>query len=367
MKVVIVIGTRPQIIKSAPIIHAANKLADINLEIVHTGQHYDYEMSRIFFNELELPEPVVNLGVGSGSHAWQTGKMMIGIEKALLDLEPDFVLVPGDTNSTLAAALSSVKLQIPVAHIEAGARSYDMRMPEEVNRRLTDHCSKLLFAASETCANNLSMEGIQKERIIVSGDTMYESLLKHLPQVLMDNALKDFNLIREGYVVLTIHRPENVDEPQRLKAIVEAILRLKDLRIVFPCHPRTKVRLQETSLIEKVSRNSNVIFVEPVGYHRMLNLIKHAKIIFTDSGGMQKEAFWLKTPCITLRDNTEWVETVDLGCNILVGSNPSSILEATGIVTRDKIQKIRFSHVTNPYDIGGATDKILKTLYNFSS
>lgn len=364
MKVVIVIGTRPQIIKSAPIIHAANKFADINLEIVHTGQHYDYEMSRIFFNELELPEPIVNLGVGSGSHAWQTGKMMIGLEKAFIELEPDIVLVPGDTNSTLAAALSSVKLHIPVAHIEAGARSYDMKMPEEVNRRLTDHCSKLLFVVSENCAKNLSREGIPKERIIVSGDTMYESLLKHLPQVLMDNVLKEFRLFHEGYVVLTIHRPENVDEPQRLKAIIEAILGLKDLKIVFPCHPRTKVRLQEIGLIEKISMDNNIILVEPVGYHRMLNLIKHAKIVFTDSGGMQKEAFWLKTPCITLRDNTEWVETVDLGFNILVGSNPSSIIEATARVTRDEIQKERFSHVTNPYDVGGAADKILKVLYD---
>jgi len=366
LKVVLVIGTRPQIIKSAPIIHATNKYADINLEIVHTGQHYDYEMSQIFFNELDLPKPIVNLGVGSGSHAWQTGKMMMGLEKAFLELEPDVVLVPGDTNSSLAAALSSVKLHIPVAHVEAGARSYDMRMPEEVNRRLTDHCSKLLFSVSESCAKNLSMEGIPKEWIIVSGDTMYESLLKHLSQVLMDNVLKDFNLIHECFVVLTIHRPENVDKPQRLKAIIEAILGINDLRIVFPCHPRTKVRLQEMGLIEKISKDNNIILVEPVGYHRMLNLIKNAKIVFTDSGGMQKEAFWLKTPCITLRDNTEWVETVDLGFNILVGSNPSSIMEATARVTRDKTLKEQFSHVSNPYDAGGAADKILEVLYDSS-
>ena len=361
------IGTRPQIIKSAPIIHAAYEYSDINLEIVHTGQHYDYEMSRIFFNELELPEPIVNLGVGSGSHAWQTGKMMIGLEKAFLELGPDIVLVPGDTNSTLAAALSSVKLHIPVAHVEAGARSFDMRMPEEVNRRLTDHCSKLLFAVSESCAKNLSMEGISKEQITITGDTMYESILKHLPGVLKDNVLKEYCLIHEGYVVLTIHRPENVDEPQRLKAIIEAILGSRDLTIVFPCHPRTKVRLHETGLIDKVSKDNNVILVEPVGYHRMLNLIKHAKMIFTDSGGMQKEAFWLKTPCITLRDNTEWVETVDMGFNVLVGSNPSSIMEATARVIRDGGLRERFSHVINPYDAGGAADKILKVLYDSSS
>jgi len=360
-----VIGTRPQIIKSAPIIHAANKFADINLEIVHTGQHYDYEMSRIFFNELELPEPIVNLGVGSGSHAWQTGKMMIGLEKVLLELEPDIVLVPGDTNSTLAAALSSVKLHIPVAHVEAGARSFDMRMPEEVNRRLTDHCSKLLFAVSESGAKNLSREGIPKERIIVSGDTMYESLLNHLPQVLMDNALKELSLIHEGYVVLTIHRPENVDNPQRLKAIIDAILELRDLTIVFPCHPRTKVRLQQIGLIEKVSRDDNVILLEPIGYHRMLNIMKHAKIVFTDSGGMQKESFWLKTPCITLRDNTEWVETVNIGVNILADADISSIRLAIDRMLNEKDFNEIMSEAPNPYNTGGSAIKILNVLCNF--
>jgi len=183
----------------------------------------------------------------------------------------------------------------------------------------------------------------------------------------MDNVLKECRLFHEGYVVLTIHRPENVDDPQRLKGIIEAILGLQDLRIVFPCHPRTKVRLKETSLIEKVSRNNNVILVEPVGYHRMLNLIKHAKIVFTDSGGMQKEAFWLKTPCITLRDNTEWVETVDMKFNVLVGSKSSSIIEAAARVFRDRSLRERLSYATNPYNGGGAADKILQVLYDLSN
>lgn len=367
MKVALVLGTRPQIIKSAPIIHVACEHSEVDLQIVHTGQHYDYEMSRIFFNELDLPEPIVNLGVGSGSHAWQTGKMMISLEKTFLELKPDVVLVPGDTNSTLAAALASVKLHIPVAHVEAGARSFDMRMPEEINRRLTDHCSRLLFAVSENCVRNLLREGIAEDRITLTGDTMYESLLRHLPEVLKDDALEEFGLIPGGYAVLTFHRPENVDEPQRLKAIVQAVMRLKDVVIVFPCHPRTENRLRGTRLLEKVSKAKNIRLIKPVGYHRMLNLIKHAKTVFTDSGGIQKESFWLKTPCITLRESTEWIETINMGFNMLVDSDPASIRQAATRVLNKEDFKEKISEAPNPYDFGGAANKILDSLYHFSA
>ena len=365
MKVALVIGTRPQIIKSAPIIHAACGRSEVDLQVVHTGQHYDYEMSRLFFNELDLPDPVVNLGVGSGSHAWQTGKMMIGLEKSFLDLEPDVVLVPGDTNSTLAAALAAVKLHVPVAHVEAGARSFDMRMPEEVNRRLTDHCSRLLFAVSENCVRNLLSEGIAEERIALTGDTMYESLQRHLTEVLRDKALGELGLTPEEYAVLTVHRPENVDEPRRLKRIMEAMIGLEGLTIVFPCHPRTETRLRETGLLDKVSRAENIRLIKPVGYYRMLNLMKNARMVFTDSGGMQKEAFWLKTPCITLRESTEWVETVKMGVNMLVGSDPKSIREATVRVLYEENLKERISEALNPYDEGGVANRMLDVLCNF--
>ena len=217
MKLMLIVGARPQIIKSAPIIREAQKHGEIELQLIHTGQHYDYEMSRIFVHEMDLPDPIVNLGVGSGSHAWQTGNMMIKLEKTIMEHKPDVVVVPGDTNSTLAGALSAVKLHMQVAHVEAGARSYDMRMPEEINRRLTDHCSSMLFTPTENCAKNLSEEGIPKQRIKLSGDTMYDALLQHMPAAARSIILKKLNLKSDEYAVLTLHRPENVDTPKKLK------------------------------------------------------------------------------------------------------------------------------------------------------
>ena len=216
MKSMLVLGARPQIIKSAPLIHQVLKDSEIELQIVHTGQHYDYEMSKTFFDELNLPSPLMNLGVGSGSHAWQTGKMMIGLEEIMAKQRPEVIVVPGDTNSTLAGALAAVKLNLPVAHFEAGARSYDMRMPEEVNRRLTDHCSRLLFAPTENCLNNLSEEGVPKDHVFLSGDTMYDALLYHLPKALKSGILDKLDLEIETFGVLTLHRPENVDDMKRL-------------------------------------------------------------------------------------------------------------------------------------------------------
>ncbi len=317
MKLMLVLGARPQIIKSAPLIHEILKETELELQIVHTGQHYDYEMSKTFFNELELPSPLINLGVGSGSHAWQTGKMMMGLEKAMSKLKPDLVLVPGDTNSTLAGALAAVKLHLPVGHVEAGARSYDMRMPEEVNRRLTDHCSRLLFACTQNCVENLRKEGLPNESIHLSGDTMYDVLLYLLPKALKDNVLERFNLESENYGVVTLHRPENVDNPEPLKSIVEALIQLEDLTLFFPVHPRAMKMLRAGGLLERLRKAKHLRLVDPVGYLEMLHLVKHAKIVFTDSGGLQKEAFWLHTPCVTIRETTEWVETVQLGANML--------------------------------------------------
>ncbi|MEM5867001.1 MAG: UDP-N-acetylglucosamine 2-epimerase (non-hydrolyzing), partial [Candidatus Aenigmatarchaeota archaeon] len=326
MTVVLVLGARPQIIKSAPFIHLAAGDKQIRLDIIHTGQHYDYEMTKIFFEELRLPDPIANLNVGSGTHAQQTAKIMLRLEKLLIRQKPDLVIVPGDTNSALAGALAAAKLHIPVAHVEAGARSYDMRMPEEINRRLTDHCSALLFTPTENCTQNLLKEGIEKAKIIQTGDTMYDVLIQQLPKAEKSPILEQLGLEPKTYALLTAHRPENVDNPENLKTIVEAMIRLNQLTIVFPVHPRTQKQLRKTRLFKKLEKQKHVKFIKPLGYHETIKLIKNAALVLTDSGGMQKEAFWLKTPCITLREKTEWPETVQFGANQLTGTNAQKII-----------------------------------------
>jgi len=358
----LVIGARPQIIKSAPIIHEASREAEMEFQIVHTGQHYDYEMSRIFFDELQLPDPAVNLGVGSGSHAWQTGKMIIGLEKTIKELKPNLVLVPGDTNSTLAGALAAVKLHVPVAHVEAGARSYDMKMAEEVNRRLTDHCSRLLFAPTRNCVENLRKEGVPNEYIHFSGDTMYDVLLYHLPKALRINVLDKFGLKSERYCVVTLHRPENVDNPETLRSIVEALAQFEDITLFFPVHPRAARMLRTTGLLGLMKKAKHLKLVDPIGYQDMLQLVKEAKIVFTDSGGLQKEAFWLHTPCLTLRDRTEWIETVELGANVLVGSNRDLIVQKAKECFAAEDLKARLQELPNPFGDGHASKKIVEIL-----
>ena len=365
MKLMLVLGARPQIIKSAPLIREVSKRSDIELQIVHTGQHYDFEMSKIFFDELSLPSPLVNLGVGSGSHAWQTGKIMIGLEKAMLDLKPDVVLVPGDTNSTLAGALAAVKLHVPVGHLEAGARSYDMRMPEEVNRRLTDHCSRLLFAPTQNCLENLRKEGVPNECIYSSGDTMYDALLYHLPKAIKSDVLDRFDLENDNYGVVTLHRPENVDNSETLRNIAEALMRLKDLTLFFPVHPRAMKMLKAVRLLARLKKAKNFRLADPVGYLDILHLMKQAKIVFTDSGGLQKEAFWLHTPCLTFRDRTEWVETVELGANILVGSNKDLIVQKAEECIFDENLKAKLRELPNPFGKGNASRKIVEILERF--
>jgi len=359
VKLMLVVGARPQIIKSAPIIHEAQKHHDIELQLVHTGQHYDFEMSKIFFNEMDLPDPLVNLDVGSGTHAWQTGTMMMKLEKTMVRRKPDLVMVPGDTNSTLAGALAAVKLHVPVAHVEAGARSYDMKMPEEINRRLTDHCSSLLFPPTVNCAKNLEKEDIPKPHIKLSGDTMYDALLEHLPAIDRSTIVRKLGLRRNGYATLTLHRPENVDNPEKLENIIKAVLKLKDLVVVFPVHPRTRMRLTRSRLMKQIEAANSIRLIEPVGYHDMLQLTKNARLIFTDSGGLQKEAFWLHTPCVTLRDETEWTETIELGANTLAGSNSKKIVAAAREVIDAKNIKIKLEKLKNPFGDGQASQRMV--------
>lgn len=324
-------------------------------------------MTKIFFEELNLPNPIVNLNVGSGTHAQQTAKIMLRLEKVLQKQKPDMVVVPGDTNSTLAGALTAAKLHIPIAHIEAGARSYDMRMPEEINRRLTDHCSTLLFTPTENCTKNLIEEGIAKEKIHQTGDTMYDVLLQQLPKAEKTSILEQLDLKPKSYALLTTHRPENVDDSKNLKNIIEAITRLQ-LTIVFPVHPRTKKQLCKTRLLQKLEKQKHIKIIQPLGYHETIKLIKNAALVLTDSGGMQKEAFWLKTPCITLRENTEWPETVNLGVNHLVGADTEKIVERTNKILseREKIAE-RFKKLPNPFGNGNASQKILNTIKNLQT
>lgn len=366
--VALVLGARPQIIKSMPLIHLLNKDKQVELSLVHTGQHYDYEMTKVFFDEFSLPEPTVNLDVGSGSHAQQTAKIMSRLEPILLEHKPDMVLVPGDTNSTLAGAITAAKLNIPVAHIEAGARSYDNRMPEEINRRLTDHCSSLLFTTTEACSQNLLKEGISKDIVHLVGDTMYDVLLQQLPKAEKTGILDQLGVKTKAYALLTLHRQENVDNPENLERIVTAIVQLKKLMVVFPVHPRTRKQLCSLDLYAKLEQQKHVKIIEPVSYLESINLVKNACLVMTDSGGVQKEAFWLKTPCITLRENTEWMETIQLGANYLVGSHTERIVRtAEEIIGNQEVFRKKMRELPNPFGDGAASQKILKIVRGFSA
>ncbi len=291
--------------------------------LVHTGQHYDEQLSDIFFAQAGLPSPDHHLGVGSAGHGRQTAQMLEGLENVLLQERPDRVLVYGDTNSTLAGALAAAKLHIPLAHVEAGLRSYDRRMPEEINRVLTDHCADLLFCPTTTAVENLAREGITAGVHLV-GDVMYDSLLYHLPDDRADpDALGEFS--PRQYVLATVHRAANTDDPKRLGAILRALGELAE-PVAFPVHPRTRKAMTEAGL----SAAPQVRLMEPLGYRDMLLLEKHARCILTDSGGVQKEAFFLGVPCVTLREETEWPETVQCGWNVLAGSDPERIVAAAG-------------------------------------
>jgi len=320
-----VVGTRPNFIKLTALYPVLKNYFD--QIIIHTGQHYDYEMTRIFFEQLNIPEPDYNLNVGSGTHGHQTGKMLKRIEDVLLKEKPGLVIVYGDTNSTLAGALAAVKLHIKVAHVEAGLRSFDKRMPEEVNRVLTDHISDYLFAPTETAVENLHREGIFTG-VYLTGDVMLDVLIQSIKIARnKSKILKQLELKPKKYILATVHRAENTDNKENLKNIVEAFIESKE-SIVFPIHPRTKKCLQAYDLLKTLENSENILLIKPVGYLDMLVLEENAKKILTDSGGVQKEAYFLKIPCITLRDKTEWVETIRDGWNILVGTNKQKILRA---------------------------------------
>ncbi len=320
MKIATIVGARPQFIKAAPV---SQHLRRHHTEVlIHTGQHYDNNLSDIFFSELAIPSPDYNLGVGSGLHGEQTGAMLSGLEKILIEENPDWTLIYGDTNSTLAGALVSAKLHIPLAHIEAGLRSYNRQMPEEVNRVVADHLSKLLFCPSDTAVSNLAAEGIT-QGVHMVGDVMADALYFAKKRALeASTILTRMDLPEKEYLLATIHRAENTDDPGRLENIFSALANTCET-ILFPIHPRTRGALDS---IKHLSMSPNIHLTDPVSYLDMVRLETGARMILTDSGGIQKEAYWLGVPCVTLRDETEWVETVQTGWNRLAGADPDLIL-----------------------------------------
>jgi len=322
MKIACIVGVRPEFVQAEPVI---NELKKHDVILVHTGQHYDYEMSKIFFDELSIPVPNYHLGAGSGYHGHQTAEILKGIEDVLLKEEPDCVLVFGDTNSTLSGALASVKLHIPLAHVEAGLRSFDRRMPEEINRVVVDHISNMLFSPTETAMANLEMEGVLN-CVYNTGDVMYDSLIQKRDSIKNNrNILSEFELEPQKYFLMTLHRSENTENIHNLKNVLQAAIDESDKQFLFPIHPRTEKLLKDSSIFSTLDKNNTVRMIKPLGYLNFLRILQGASKVLTDSGGVQKQAFMLGIPCITLRENTEWVETVESGWNVLVGTNKDRI------------------------------------------
>jgi UDP-GlcNAc3NAcA epimerase len=371
MKLLSVVGARPQFVKIAPIAQAIARRVlgvDVDHRIVHTGQHYDAKLSDVFFSELELPKATVNLGVGSGSHGSQTGAMLAQLESTLLDLKPDIVLVYGDTNSTLAAALAASKLHIPLAHIEAGLRSFNRRMPEEINRVVADHICDLLLAPTPTAMSHLKSEGLGA-RAVFTGDVMYDAILHFRVLAKQKSAiLSQLALSSQHYGVATLHRAENTDNAQQLRRLLSTLndIAAREVPLVFPIHPRT-MRLIKDKLPDW-QPHSRLRIVEPLGYLDMIALTDNAAVTLTDSGGLQKEAFFLGCPCITLREETEWEETLAQGANRLTGSDPMRIQEAFAAVRRQfPSGKSDFSaSILAAFGDGTAAEKICQALAKIS-
>lgn len=350
MQILSVVGARPQFIKAYAVSSEVRKEHDEVL--VHTGQHYDEEMSDVFFEELGIPQPDHNLGVGSDSHANQTAEMMIGLEGLVHRYDPDVMLCYGDTNSTLASGIVGSKEDVMLAHVEAGLRSFNREMPEEINRILTDHASDILFAPSERAKNYLESEGIT-ERAHNVGDVMYDALLSAREKaVTKSTILDDLDLDSEEYLLVTVHRPRNTDNRERLEAILETLV-ADERRVVLPAHPRTVDRLEQYDLLNAIEEELTLI--DPVGYLDFINLQVNADVIITDSGGIQKEAFFLDVPCITLREETEWPETIEAGGNILVGADRNGIRAALANPPQT------MSH-EEPYGAGNAARRIRELL-----
>ena len=369
MKIATILGTRPEIIKMAPIIAEIAK-RNINQIVLHTGQHYDKEMSDNFFRDLEIPAPDYNIQVGSGTHGKQTGLMMEGIEKILMEEKPDIVLVQGDTNAVLAGALVCAKLHIAVGHVEAGLRSFDLTMPEEINRRVADVCSIMYYIPTEESAINLLAEGFSRKNLFITGNTVVDACFRHLEiakkRGFEEESLKELDIDNmDNILTLTMHRAENVDVKDRVKNIIDALKELNDMNIVFPIHPRTKHTLENFGLFDELNNLNHVHIVKPIGYLDFLLLTSKSTLILTDSGGLQEEAITLDVPALTLRYNTERPETVTAGGNILVGANKEAILENANKILNHKEFAEKMKSAINPYGQGDAAVKTVDAIEQY--
>jgi len=356
MKICTVIGARPQFIKAAPVSRAFASITGCEELLIHTGQHYDNNMSDVFFEELGIPRPHRNLEIGSGNHGAQTGRMLESLEQVMLEEQPDWVLVYGDTNSTLAGTLAAVKLHIPVAHVEAGLRSFNKQMPEEVNRILTDHAADLLFTPTATATQHLADEGVSGELIEQVGDVMFDAALYYGEVAEQKSNVLDRLAVKpEDYILSTVHRAENTDDPERLTAILEGLQHVsRQLPVILPLHPRTRATLQSSG---REYLTEGITLIEPVGYLDMVMLERNAALVATDSGGVQKEAYFYQRPCVTLRDETEWVELLELGWNTLLTPESGNQV-ASGILA----QVGTSGKAASPYGEGDSAQRIAQRL-----
>lgn len=359
MKILNIVGARPNFMKIAPIHREMKKHHTLNPLLIHTGQHYDEKMSALFFQDLELPEPNVYLGVGSGSHTEQTAKIMLAFEEVMKKEKPDLVIVVGDVNSTVACSLVAAKMYTKIAHVEAGLRSFDRTMPEEINRMITDTLSDYLFVSEKSGLENLKNEGISKEKIYFTGNVMIDSLVYFLKKAKKSSILADLGLNSHPYALITLHRPSNVDEKESLERLLYTFSIIgQKMKIVFPMHPRTKKMVDNYGLLKHIFSNNKLIITDPLGYLDFMQLMQNAHMVLTDSGGIQEETTYLKIPCITLRENTERPVTIDLGTNTLVGSDPEKIIkEAEKILSGD----VKSGSLPEMWD-GNTSERIVKTI-----
>lgn len=363
MKILVFVGTRPEIIKMEPLIKALDE-SEHECLVAQSGQHIDFEMTQVFFLDLNLRFPDFQFEIGSGSHSEQTAAMLNLCEKLFQQTTPDLVLAEGDTNTVVGVGLSAAKLHVPFGHVEAGLRSFDFLMPEEINRRIADMCAAVNFAPSERAALNLLYEGISPSKVFITGNTVVDAVMRHSNKIPSKNEIiQRLNLSRKDQLILlTVHRPTNVDNFDNLKKLLSVISRF-DETIVFPAHPRTRQSLEKLNLLDSLNSAGNLILSKPLGYLDFLALLKHSTLVMTDSGGVQEEALTLKTPCVTLRNNTERPETVKAGVNFLVGSDPEKIIKTINFVLENnKLIRNRLKEIRNPYGDGKAADKILTAI-----
>lgn len=361
MKIIAVVGARPNFMKIAPLMKEFKKHPKIEAKLVHTGQHYSANMSDYFFRDLDIPKPDYNLGVGSSSHAVQTAKIMIKFEKVCLKEKPNLILVVGDVNSTIACSLVAVKLGIKVAHVEAGLRSFDRTMPEEINRLLTDHISDLLFVTEQSGLDNLNHEGIDEKKIFFVGNIMIDSLVFNLPKIKKSDIMDKKNLKKKEFILFTMHRPRNVDSEDNLKNMLDILNEVqKKIKIIYPIHPRTKRNIKRFGFENQVKEMINLVITEPLEYIDFLNLVLNSKAVLTDSGGIQEETTFLGIPCLTLRENTERPITVRQGTNIIIGNNKKKSLESVDKILKGTWKK---GHIPELWD-GKTGKRILEILLN---